>query len=331
MHSITPEAAELASELRRLRAACGNPTLSAISNATNGYASIATLSRLFSGKALPSLAAVLFTARVLSGEDGVEVVRVLYSRAKKAQQRARPLSAERRPRPLAGQVPVAGTEGVVFQDRLRALVAKAGLSVRELAYLSGVPRSTLGDALSHPRPPQPRVVAAIARACGVPAGPWVRAARAARENVDEPLSVVSIREIPRSGLAAPASGNRNEQSGAQLAGFSPSDVLIEAALTRPPGEIADLVTRLRASGDTALAERLLKVAAQRRTVEDVAALALALRKGEQAAAGSRTLPPPRPSPELPFPAEAVPPVIRPAEPKEHWERPIRSRRAAGFP
>ncbi|MEU3909358.1 helix-turn-helix transcriptional regulator [Streptomyces goshikiensis] len=331
MHSITPEAAELATELRRLRAARGNPTLSAICNATGRYASIATLSRLFSGKALPSSAAVVLTARVLTDEAGVDVVRELYSRAKKAQLRARPLSAERWARPLAGQLPGASIEVARFQDRLRALVAKAGLSVRELAYLSGVPRSTLGDALNHPRPPQPRVVAAIAKACGVPVGPWVRAARAANENVNEPVTVVSVQEIPRPRPAAPAAENRNGQHGAEPARFSPSDVLIEAAVTRPPDEIADLVMRLRASGDTALAARLLKTAAERRTVEDIAALALALRQSEQAAAGSRT--PPPPSPALPFPTSALPPVVMPAEPEDHRERQVmpRARRGSGIP
>ncbi|MGW3061886.1 helix-turn-helix domain-containing protein [Streptomyces goshikiensis] len=239
------------------------------------------------------------------------------------QQRVRPLLAERRSRSVRGQVPGMGD----FQDRLRALVAKAGLSVRELSYLSGVPRSTLGDALSHPRPPQPRVVAAIARACGVEVNPWVRAARTALENVSEPFTVVSLQKLPRPRPAVPGSENRKEQRDAEPAGFSPADVLIEGAVPRPPGEIAALVTHLRASGDTALAARLLKAVAQRRTVEDVAALALVLQQTERAAAAPR--PPAHPSPVLPFPASALPPVVRPAAEPGQWVRQVTSRIRGG--
>ncbi|WP_327258053.1 helix-turn-helix domain-containing protein [Streptomyces sp. NBC_01244] len=330
MHSITPEAVELVDELRRLRAARGNPTLSAICNATGGYASVATLSRLFSGKTLPSEGAVMATARALSDDNGAQAVGELYDRARRAWQRARPWALERRPRlPVGGRARKPDTDVERFQDSLRGLVAKAGLSVRELSHLSGVPRSTLGDALSCPRPPQPRVVAAIARACDVEVGPWVSVAR----NVfytsrAEEVRVVAIGEVPAPRSEGPnpeprGGERRAEQRGADPSGFSPSGVLIEAAVTRPPAEIAALVARLKAGGETELAARLLQTAAKQRTVEDIAALALALLETEQAPASAELLP-------LPASRQLV---VMPAKQEEHLVRLARrtpaARRASG--
>jgi tetratricopeptide (TPR) repeat protein/transcriptional regulator with XRE-family HTH domain len=59
-----------------------------------------------------------------------------------------------------------------FATDLEALRFKAGLSLRSLARTSGIPRSTLSDALSGRRVPRLETVLAIVRACGADPQPW---------------------------------------------------------------------------------------------------------------------------------------------------------------
>lgn len=248
MHDNTPEVTELVRMLRRLRAAAGNPTLAAISRRTS--VSVATLSRLFAGSTLPSRQAVVALAKALT-TDGNELnaVNDLYLRALMERDRARP----RHPRLTAASATGKDPELQQFQDNLQALVRSSGLSVRQLAARTGIARSTISDALHHTRLPRPDTVAAIAEACGDAPDSWKRA----------------VTELARAHEQA-AKTAREESSP------SPSDTLIEAAVTRSPAEIAALAANLKDNGQSAVAARLVETAVKERTVEDVAALAVAL-------------------------------------------------------
>ncbi|HEY2672659.1 MAG TPA: tetratricopeptide repeat protein [Rugosimonospora sp.] len=59
-----------------------------------------------------------------------------------------------------------------FAADLEALRLNAGLSLRDLVRVSGVPRSTLSDALAGRRVPRLATVLAIVRGCGVDPEPW---------------------------------------------------------------------------------------------------------------------------------------------------------------
>ena len=61
-----------------------------------------------------------------------------------------------------------------FAADLDALRFGAGLSLRDLVQASGIPRSTLSDALSGRRLPRLATVLAVARACGADPAPWRR-------------------------------------------------------------------------------------------------------------------------------------------------------------
>ena len=61
-----------------------------------------------------------------------------------------------------------------FAGDLESLRLSAGLSLRTLGRSSGIPRSTLSDALSGRRAPRLDTVLAIVRACGADADPWRR-------------------------------------------------------------------------------------------------------------------------------------------------------------
>jgi transcriptional regulator with XRE-family HTH domain/tetratricopeptide (TPR) repeat protein len=61
-----------------------------------------------------------------------------------------------------------------FAADLESMRHSAGLSLRELVRSTGIPRSTLSDALAGRRMPRLETVLAIARACGADPGPWRR-------------------------------------------------------------------------------------------------------------------------------------------------------------
>jgi transcriptional regulator with XRE-family HTH domain len=61
-----------------------------------------------------------------------------------------------------------------FAADLESMRRAVGLSLRELARSTGIPRSTLSDALAGRRMPRLETVLAIARACGADPDPWRR-------------------------------------------------------------------------------------------------------------------------------------------------------------
>ncbi|MFJ2590861.1 helix-turn-helix transcriptional regulator [Streptomyces sp. NPDC087538] len=251
MHDTNFEAAELVRVLRRLRETHGNPTLAAISRRTGERVSAATLSRLFAGRNLPSMHAVYVTARALTRDTAeLYAVRELYNRATQEQYRRR-VRPDRRAPAVGTSKKDPGLQQL--QDDLEALALSAGLSVRQIAARTGIPKSTVGDALHYDRLPRPDVVAAIAGACGGDADAWRRSAE----------DLVRAKE-------------EAAKSGREHAAPSPSEVLIDAAVTRSPAEIAALATNLKGKGQTALATLLVETAVKERAVEDVTALAVAL-------------------------------------------------------
>ncbi|RSS56261.1 XRE family transcriptional regulator [Streptomyces sp. WAC07061] len=267
----TPEAAELVAMLRRLRAARGNPTLGAISHRTatssrrlGSYASTATLSRLFSGKALPS-AWVVETAALALGADGQELTALMaqYDKAHRERHRAMLRPASRQPRPAGTRAALAPRADLQrFQEALRALVRASGLTLRQLEQRARVPRSTISDALNQPRPPRPDVVRAIAEACGADEPErWFQEAAGLAHHPEEP---------------APEAAE--EVRGEAV--LAPHDALVEAAAMRSPAEIAALARSLGANGHGEVAARLVRAAARERTVEEVTDLALALLHAE---------------------------------------------------
>ncbi|MFD5493400.1 helix-turn-helix transcriptional regulator [Streptomyces sp. NPDC127091] len=269
MQDSDSEVAELVHTLRHLREAQGNPTLKAISRRTGGFVSIATLSRLFSGKALPSMAVVLMAAQALTSDQvSLAKVRAQYLVAIME----RDFSTAQHARPTAESL-AKDPDVQRFQDELQTLVRSAGLSIRELARRTRVPKSTISDALKYPRLPKPEVVSAIATACNVDPHPWLKAAtELAESRVLAPSLTQDVEEEQR--------GSRSPQP------VNLPDVLIETAATRSPSEIAALVTTLKENGKIHVAARLVEAVAKQRNAEDVAALAIALLDSAPASDGT---------------------------------------------
>ncbi|MFD5883293.1 hypothetical protein [Streptomyces yangpuensis] len=304
--AVTSEAAELGSELRRLRAASGNPSLRRISEFTQGRISTATLSRLFSGRILPYEETATATADALlliglvpplERARAAKHVAELYGKARRAQ-RAR--SHRRVPRPREAEQPGHGLDDL--QHELWELIRSRGLTLREISRNLPWSRSALSEALNHPtRPPAPSMVQGIARLCEVSPEPLLQALRRveqARVRTEEASAASAGAARQEPAPTAPASGAvpvpgpapapaaapsstqvppaRGPGTGAWLAQASLTDVLLQAAVTRPPAEIAALVTGLKAGGEAGLASRIVQQAASTRSVADVTALALAL-------------------------------------------------------
>ncbi|MEV5817125.1 helix-turn-helix transcriptional regulator [Streptomyces mutabilis] len=274
MQDSASEVAELVHTLRRLRETRGRPTLAMMSRRTDGYVSIATLSRLFSGKALPSMAAVMWTAEALTS-DQAELAKVKAQYLSAMRERA--FSTAQRAR-TAPESPAKTHVVQSFQDELQALVRSAGLSIRELARRTRVPKSTISDTLKYPRLPKPEVVSAIATACDVDPHPWFKAAKELAESSTEPAE---------SKVLAPSMDQdvEEEPTGSPQPVNLP-DVLIEAAATRSPSEIAALVTTLKENGRIQVAARLVEAVAKQRDAKDVAALAIALLDSAPASDGT---------------------------------------------
>ncbi|UUY52255.1 helix-turn-helix transcriptional regulator (plasmid) [Streptomyces yangpuensis] len=304
--TVTSEAAELVNELRRLRAANGNPSLRMISEFAQGRISAATLSRLFSGRILPheetataAADALLRIGRVPPPERAraTKHVAELYGKARRAQ-RAR--SHRRVPRPREAGQPGSSLEDL--QHELWELIRSHGLTLREISHHLSWSRSALSEALNHPtRPPSLAMVQGIARLCEVSPEPLLQALRRAdqdRARAEEAsaASTAAARQepapttpppgaMPDPGPAPPPSAApsstrvppaRGPGTGAWLAQASLMDILVQAAATRPPAEIAALVTGLKAGGEPGLAARIVQEAAGTRSADDVTALALAL-------------------------------------------------------
>jgi tetratricopeptide (TPR) repeat protein/transcriptional regulator with XRE-family HTH domain len=82
-----------------------------------------------------------------------------------------------------------------FAAELESLRRAAGLSLRDLVRLTGIPRSTLGDALAGRRMPRLETVLAIVRSCGQDPGPWRdRWAAMSRQQVPEPTAETEAAE-----------------------------------------------------------------------------------------------------------------------------------------
>jgi transcriptional regulator with XRE-family HTH domain len=90
-----------------------------------------------------------------------------------------------------------------FAADLEFLRMSVGLSLRELNRLTGIPRSTLGDALAGRRAPRLETVLAIVRACEADPGPWrhrwAHMSRRRRDSAVAPGSaeVLTPAQLPR--------------------------------------------------------------------------------------------------------------------------------------
>lgn len=103
-----------------------------------------------------------------------------------------------------------------FTADLASMRLAAGLSLRDLARSTGVPRSTLSDAFAGRRTPRLQTVLAIARACGADPEPWRRrwaemskhrlisATEAAGDAAVPPVSVAARRALADAMLPAGA-------------------------------------------------------------------------------------------------------------------------------
>ncbi|MEV7547461.1 helix-turn-helix transcriptional regulator [Streptomyces sp. NPDC089915] len=298
MRETYPGAAELVQALRRLRSESGDPTLEKVSHAVGGRVSAATLSRFFSGSALPSeqvardvVGALLrMTPRSADSRDmATREFAELYAKAR----RARAVARTPRPAPdtFAERLPV---DAARLHEELRELLGSRGISLAHLARYLGMPTSTLSDVLRH-RLPSAHVVRAIADACQVPPAPLLEVLAAAERALDAARAPAPGPRAPAPGSApapgprAPAPAPRAPAPRAPAPGSlpaarapapqeaaSPVDVLVRAAVTRPPAEIAALVAGLQAGGQAAFAARIVEEAVRTRGVADVTALALAL-------------------------------------------------------
>ncbi|MEV0993059.1 helix-turn-helix transcriptional regulator [Streptomyces sp. NPDC049949] len=311
MEDTNPEAVELVETLRRLRAACGNPTLEKIGRGTGHVVSTATLSRLFAGKVMPSRHAVMATASALlemgtqaaSGRQlRLREVGVLYDRAKRTQrtQRAQPPGLPGRmgwgP---AGRPPKMPDNRL--QEQLWELLRERGFTLRELARRTGVGRSTLSDALSGARLPSPYLVSRIAEACQVPREPLLLALRDLEQARQAERRAAEAHTGPAQPPPAPAAP-RPPVPGSEGSSFVDIfDVFVRAAVSRPPAEIADLVAGLQVLGEGEFAARIVQMAAGTRSVADVTALALALLAADPAAEPRLPVQAPRPPAGSPTP------------------------------
>ncbi|MEU9119355.1 helix-turn-helix transcriptional regulator [Streptomyces sp. NPDC048506] len=172
--------AGLARQLRRLRHEAGSPPYKAMARKT-GY-SVTTLSQAAAGRKLPGLRVALAYAEYCGGD------RDHWSEQwRLAQQGGQaPLYGPL----LSRTVPTPDGAGTVaeFIDGLRHLKAWAGApSLKELARLTGEPRSTLGDVLHPARATLPRLfqVELVVRAC------LVLAARSAAHAPDVEATVAA--------------------------------------------------------------------------------------------------------------------------------------------
>jgi len=164
-------AAELASELRRMRELSGL-TYSQLA-AKTGKA-VSTLTAAVAGERLPSWPVARAWAQACGG-DG-DTVLGLYQRGCVAAGRSAPA------RDLAGVVPpdpAAATTAAGFITQMIRLRARAGISLRTLNRRSGgrLPPSTVSEALRRDRLPRLELVLDYARACGIRGdtiGEWER-------------------------------------------------------------------------------------------------------------------------------------------------------------
>ncbi|MFI0777322.1 helix-turn-helix domain-containing protein [Streptomyces sp. NPDC021212] len=263
------EVAKLAAQLRDLRARRGNPTYESLGRMAG--MSQATISRMLSGRVLPSWDVVALFIRALDREADVGPWRRQYSAALAEREEKREearLRLELSSPQESSQLLAAATDLSGFQRALRELIRESGLSLREAAVQAGVARSTVSDALNGTRVPSRDVVAALARACGHPSDDWVNAADWLRDAQGKP---------PARDVSAVSSDTRVLAS--QVAEAGPADAmyaLMAGAATRTPAEIAALALRLREQGHAEAADSLLAAVARVRAVDEVAAVAVAL-------------------------------------------------------
>ncbi|KIF00735.1 hypothetical protein PL81_39535 [Streptomyces sp. RSD-27] len=281
--------------LRRLRRlSFGDLTLGAISYRTRLHVSVPTLSRLFSGKTVPTRWSVEEVIRAIPTMDYessnlVDEIRDQYEKAKEEQYRRR--MAHRATYKHMGETLRAAEsdQPSEFQEQelqelqelqagLRFLMVSARLSVRRVADRIAIPKSTVSDALNQSRPPRPDIVAGIAQACGVDPQPWYNAA--------EKIGRVDSSAMP-----------------------DPSDFIIRSAVARPANEIAELAISLRDSGRQEVATRLIEAAARSRPVQEVSAITIALLnhsspRRENTAEASKA------PPEMPAPRQEPGPIVR---------------------
>ncbi|MFH8701994.1 helix-turn-helix domain-containing protein [Streptomyces chartreusis] len=258
---VGPEGAELVDRLRALRAETWSPSLQTM--ARRSGVSTTTISRFLRGETLPSWEVVEDCIRTcLRGNATDETLaewRTMYLAARR----------ERNARTRRNQgLPIPDREGRSWEDilaevedvpglqtALRMLLSESGLTMRDVQRRGTFSKSTISDALNRESPPPPHVVANIAKACGVPPARWAGVAdwlQPAALPVRQPDTVQP--------------GSAEDLTGPLLA----------AAATRTPQEIAWLARRLREGGRPKLATRLLAETARSRSIDDVAAVGMAL-------------------------------------------------------
>ncbi|MCX4529905.1 helix-turn-helix domain-containing protein [Streptomyces sp. NBC_01551] len=327
MENTLPEVAEFASALRHLKDHNGQPTLKSIHRHTPSRISISTLSRMFSGKAVPTWPVLTEVLSLLhqGDETSAQLVAVIHARYQRARLAQR---GKFEPHPLSRSQHVAPETDDLqkLQQGLRDLMASAGLTLRLVAERTGVPKSTIFDGINQKpprsRPPRPDVVAAIAHACGA----------------EDPESWYRVAERMHDTPKPANTRARTDQS----VTLDPFDAVIKAAVTRPGDEIAELAISFKEGGREDLAARLIEAVAKSSSVQEVAAITIALLNHssphkESAAETSHpqpetpTYPPeaPAPLPATPNPPLGVygPPPEMPARPRQEPGRLARLLRA----
>lgn len=271
--SSGPRGAELANRLRAFRAEHGSPTYESLSRVI--HVSPATLSRLFNGQIVPGFWLVQSLVRVLDPNANLEPWRRLHWEAEKEFEERKAITKPRltlSPRQESSPEQAAATDAAAFKHALRKMIDDSGLSLREAAARSRIARSTLSDALNGERLPSRETVAALARTCGAKEEDWVHAVDLLRGEPEGPRAV-------RAGNVGRETVHPRDDLTARLTGATPAEAvqaLLAGAATRPPADIAALAITLRQQGHTRAADSLLAEVARTRTIDEVAAIAVAL-------------------------------------------------------
>ncbi|MFJ3891103.1 helix-turn-helix domain-containing protein [Streptomyces rubrogriseus] len=257
---VGPAGAELVNRLRALRAEAGSPSLQAMAYRST---STATVSRLLRGETLPSWVVVEDCVRICLRRNVTDKILAEWRSMYLAARRERDARTRRNPGPPipdrgghSWERVLAEVEDVPgLQTALRMLLSESGLTMRDVQRRGTFSKSTISDALNRDRPPTPHVVADIAKACGVQPAPWAGVADWLQRVALPVRQPDTVQPEPAEDLTGP---------------------LLAAATTRTPQEIACLARRLREGGQPELATRLLTETARSRSVDDVAAVGIAL-------------------------------------------------------
>lgn len=207
IHEENP-AAELALELRRLRASAGGPSYRTLAARTNF--SFSTLAKAASGRDLPTLDVALAFAAACGG-DRVDI-QTRWETAQRGLDKGAPeditsrRSGSRLTAPRTPPAPRRATNTIVFVDLMRQLQRWAGLTLRQLEKRSPrtLSRSTVSDALKRDSLPRLELVEQFVIACGARRDLALWRDRWRKLNAQEARAAAWRRRPPRPGSAGHA-------------------------------------------------------------------------------------------------------------------------------